>query len=118
MDTQPLSVGSLPSESPGTSLLSGATTQCSTGGTSSSLTKSHTDNSSVSTDAPPDRGLLESRSLHYLSSDSLSKSVPFPDQIPGPSTVEMTDQRASSSSDDPSMQARLDSSNVFLRISC
>ncbi|XP_078331394.1 E3 ubiquitin-protein ligase UBR5-like isoform X2 [Crassostrea virginica] len=105
MDTQPLSMGSLPSESPGTSLLSGATTQCSTGGTSSSLTKSHTDNSSVSMDAPPDRGLLESRSLHSLSSDSLSESVPFPDQIPGPSTVEMTDQRASSSSDGPSMQA-------------
>ena len=48
------------------------------------LNKSHTDNSSMSAHAPPDRGLLESRSLHSLSSDSLSESVPFHNKFRDP----------------------------------
>ena len=65
-------------------------------------------------EVPPYRGLLESRSLHSLSSYRLSESVPFPDQILGPSTVEMSDQRASSFSDGPYI--RLDSSDVLFQI--
>lgn len=100
LDTQPPSMGSFPSDSSGTSLMSGVTTQCSTGGTSS-LAKS----SGMSLDALQG-AMMESRSLQSLSSESMSDSAPLPDQTPGPSTMEMADQRPQSSSDGPSMQAR------------
>lgn len=104
LDTQSPSMGSLPTDSSGTSLMSGVTTQCSTGGTSS-LAKSSTESSGVSMDALQG-AMMESRSLQSLSSESMSDSAPFPDQTPGPSTMEMADQRPQSSSDGPSMQAR------------
>lgn len=103
LDTQSPSMDSLPTDSSGTSLMSGVTTQCSTGGTSS-LAKSSTESSGVSMDALQG-AMMESRSLQSLSSESMSDSAPFPDQTPGPSTMEMADQRPQSSSDGPSMQA-------------
>ncbi|XP_062606641.1 E3 ubiquitin-protein ligase UBR5-like isoform X3 [Saccostrea cucullata] len=101
LNIQPPSLSSVPSDS-SSSLMSGVTTQCSTG-MSSSLTKSNTDSSGMSMGVLP--GMMESQSMQSLPSESMPDSAPFPDQIPGPSTMEMADQRTPSSSDGPSMQA-------------
>ncbi|XP_055998190.1 E3 ubiquitin-protein ligase UBR5-like isoform X2 [Ostrea edulis] len=96
------SLSSVPTDSSG-SLMSGISTQCSTGGLSSQ-TKSSTGSSGVTVDALPG-AMMESRSIPSLPSENLSDPASFSDQVPGPSTLEVADQRTSSSSDGPSMQA-------------